>query len=140
MDDFATQIAALKARYPGAETYRFGDSADLNAELLALVRAGRKTATCSTEIEIAAGEAAPVVGRCDISLEWSGRPALITETLRLERVRFRDMTEAMALAEGENASLADWRAGHERYYRRKGIFDPDMWLLWEAFRVVEDVG
>jgi uncharacterized protein YhfF len=129
----------LKARYPGAVTYRFGDSATLSDDLLALVRAGKKRATCSSEAEIAAGQVPPVVGRCDIAEDFDGMPQLVTRTLELRRVRFCDMTEEMALAEGEDDSLDSWRAGHERYYRRHGIFDPEMWLIWERFEVVEDL-
>ncbi|MCS6624017.1 ASCH domain-containing protein [Roseibacterium beibuensis] len=130
----------LRRRYPGAVTYRFGDGPKLCAELIALVRAGKKRATCSSEAEIAAGQDAPVVGRCDIAVDFHDVPQLVTRTLDLVPVRFCDMTEEMALMEGEDDSLAGWRAGHERYYRRKGIFAPDMKLIWERFEVVEDLG
>ncbi|WP_025310589.1 ASCH domain-containing protein [Roseicyclus elongatus] len=132
-------LDALRRRYPGATTYRFGDGPDLCAELLALVRAGRKRATCSSEAEIAAGEAAPVVGRCDIALDFDDVPQLVTRTVALVPLRFCDMTEEMALLEGEDDSLESWRAGHERYYRRLGIFAPDMPLIWERFELVEDL-
>lgn len=132
-------IAKLLARYPGAVTYRFGDTAALSDTLLALVRAGHKHATCMAEAEIAAGLPAPQVGRCDIALDFDGMPQLVTRTLELRRVRFCDMTEDMALAEGENDDLAGWRADHEHYYRRAGHFAPDMELIWERFEVVEDM-
>jgi uncharacterized protein YhfF len=132
-------LAELHRRHPDAETYRFGDGAESCAALMALVRSGKKRATCTAEAEIAAGEASPVVGRCDIALDFDGAPQLVTRTLELRRVRFCDMTEEMALMEGEDESLEDWRAGHERYYRRAGIFAPDMGLIWERFEVVEDV-
>ena len=48
------------------------------------------------------------------------------------------MTEAMALAEGEDDSLESWRKEHRRYYERQGIFAEDMPLIWERFEVVED--
>lgn len=133
-------IATLKARYPGARTYVFGDNARLSAELLGLVRAGKKRATCSTWAEFADGDAIPLIGRCDIATTFDGRPALVNRTVGLKLVRFADMTEAMALAEGEDDSLDGWRAGHERYYRRLGVFDPQMELIWERFDVIEDLG
>ncbi|MBF9060824.1 ASCH domain-containing protein [Rhodobacterales bacterium HKCCSP123] len=129
----------LRARYPGAETYRFGDGPALSDALLALVRAGKKRATCTAEAELGVPEAMPVIGRCDIVLDFDDVPQLVTRTLELVRVRFRDMTEEMALMEGEDEDLAGWRAGHERYYRRAGIFAPDMGLIWERFEVVEDL-
>lgn len=135
-----TNLADQHARYPGAETYVFGDSARLSGELLALVRSGVKRATCTTWAEIAAGEAVPQIGRCDIATTFDGRPALVNRTVELRLVRFCDMTEKMALAEGEDETLESWRDGHERYYRRLGVFDPKMELIWERFEVVEDLG
>ncbi len=140
MKGMAVDLAGLKARYPGAETYRFGDSAALSDALLALVRAGKKRATCTAEAEIGVSEVLPEVGRCDVVLDFDDVPQLVTRTLELVRVRFCDMTEEMALMEGEDETLAGWRAGHERYYRRAGIFAPDMGLIWERFEVVEDLG
>jgi hypothetical protein len=68
----------LKARHPAAETYRLGDSALLSDELLALVQAGRKRATCTAEAEIGVSEVLPEVGRCDIVLDFDGVPQLVT--------------------------------------------------------------
>lgn len=135
-----TTIAELQARYRGAEPYHFGDSARLSGELLALVRQGLKRATCTTLAEVAAGEAIPHIGRYDIATTFDGRPALIDRTVELRLVRFCDMTEAMALAEGEDDTLDGWREGHKRYYRRLGVFDQQMELIWERFEVVEDLG
>ncbi len=127
-------------RYPGAQTFKFGDSASMSAELLGLVRAGRKTATCGALRDYPEGSAeTPVVGRRDIALEWDGRPALVIETLEVTVSRFCDMTEAFALAEGENETLEGWRKDHRRYFKRNGGFDPEMELLCERFRLVEDL-
>ena len=132
-------IAALRARYPGAETFQFGDSAALSGELIALVASGAKRATCGALRDYESGaEAAPVVGRHDIVLDWDERPAFVVRTEELHTCRFDEITEAMALAEGEDDSLASWRAGHERYFTRNGGFAPDMMLVWERFEVVED--
>ncbi|ABD54063.1 ASCH domain-containing protein [Jannaschia sp. CCS1] len=134
-------LTELRAKYPGAETSIFGDSATLSAELLALVRKGVKRATCTAMADVASGEdAMPQIGRIDIFTTFDGRPALATRTLELRLVRFCDMTEEMALAEGEDETLAGWQEGHGRYYRRLGIFAPDMELIWERFEVVEDLG
>ncbi|WP_171122605.1 MULTISPECIES: ASCH domain-containing protein [unclassified Ruegeria] len=127
-------------RYPGAQTFKFGDSAPMSAELLGLVRAGRKTATCGALRDYPEGSAeTPVVGRRDIALEWDGRPALVIETLEVTVSRFCDMTEAFALAEGENETLEGWREDHSRYFERNGGFDPEMELLCERFRLIEDL-
>ncbi|WP_345791013.1 ASCH domain-containing protein [Gymnodinialimonas phycosphaerae] len=133
-------LEAVRERYPDAQTYIFGDSAQLSAALLALVRAGKKRATCLSMAEVAGGEVVPQIGRCDIATTFDGWPALVNRTMELRLVRFCDMTEEMALAEGEDEDLAGWKAGHERYYRRLGIFEPQMELIWERFEVVEDLG
>lgn len=128
------------ARYPGAATFTFGDSRALCDRLLALVRAGRKTATCGALRDFGAGgEALPEPGRRDIALDWDGRPALVIETVAVEIVRFCDVGPDFALAEGEDASLEGWQAGHRAFFARNGGFDPGMDLVCERFRLVEDL-
>ena len=136
-----TDIEDLLTRYPGAETFVFGDNEALCAELLALVRSGRKTATCGALRDFEAGaEPMPVVGRRDIALEWDGTPALVVETLQVTTRRYCDVDADFALAEGENGSLAGWRADHRRYFERNGGWEPEMELVCERFRMVEDLG
>lgn len=129
---------ALKQRYPNAVTFRFGDNRELCDALLALVRTGRKTATCSALRQFD-DEPMPQVGRVDIALDWDGNPALAIETTDLKICRFDEVDEAFALAEGENDSLAGWRVAHEVYFARNGGFSNDMMVVCERFRLVEDV-
>jgi uncharacterized protein YhfF len=132
-------LAEARARYPGAETFTFGDSQELCEELLALVRQGKKVATCGALADFAAGdEAMPMVGRRDISLEWDGTPALVIETREVVICRFDEVDERMALLEGENDDLAGWQADHRRYFERNGVWSPDMMLVWERFALIED--
>ena len=133
-------LETLLARYPGADTFQFGDTPELVAELTALVRSGKKRATCTHMAELEAGAKPPEVGRRDIALNFDGSPAFVIETLEVRETSFADMTEEMALLEGEDDSLAGWRAGHEEYYRRLGVFDLQMRLIWERFDLVEDFG
>lgn len=136
----ADDTVDLNDTYPGAGTFRFGDSADLCTRLIALVRAGRKTATCGAlrDFEDDPG-AMPVAGRADIATDWDGTPALVIRTLSVDHVRFCDVTEEMALTEGENVDLAGWRADHEAFFARNGGFVPDMMLVFERFEMVEDL-
>ncbi|WP_305989582.1 ASCH domain-containing protein [Roseibium sp. MMSF_3544] len=130
----------LQQRYPGAETFTFGDSEELSGDLIALVRTGRKTATCGALRDFESGEdAMPVKGRKDIALNWDGTPALVIETLEVSTMRFCDVPEDFALAEGENKDLAGWRVDHQSYFERNGGFDPEMWLVCERFRMIEDL-
>ncbi|PRY21751.1 uncharacterized protein YhfF [Aliiruegeria haliotis] len=134
-------IRRLQQRFPGAETFTFGDTRALCDELIGLVRSGRKRATCGALRDFHTdGEALPVVGRCDIALDWDGFPALVIETTEVEIRRFCDVEEGFALAEGENDSLEGWQHGHRAYFERNGGFDARMDLVCERFRVVEDLG
>ncbi|MBL6427308.1 MAG: ASCH domain-containing protein [Maritimibacter sp.] len=130
----------LNQTYPGAGNFTFGDTPKLCADLLALVRAGTKTATCERLSEFDGDpDARPKVGRCDIAMNWDGTPALVIRTTQVDEVAFKDVTEEMALAEGENDDLAGWRADHEAYFTRNGGFDENMMLLFEHFELVEDL-
>ncbi len=134
-------IDALRARYPGAETFTFGDSRALCDRLLALVRSGRKRATCGALRDFTEGsEPLPVPGRRDIALDWDGAPALVIETVEVSVRRFRDVEADFALAEGEDESLEGWQAGHRAYFQRNGGWSPDMELVCERFRLIEDLG
>ena len=134
-------LDSLKARYPDAETFTFGDGPTLCAELLSLVRSGRKTATCEAlRSFVDGGEAMPEVGHRDIALNWDGTPALVIETTEVTIRRFSEVDESFALAEGETEDLAGWQQGHQTYFARNGDFDPDMELVCERFRLVEDLG
>lgn len=132
-------IDALKLRYPGAVTFQFGDNAELCSELISLVRAGKKVATCGALHHYQEGEPMPKPGRRDIALDWAGTPALVIETIEVVECCFSDVTEAMALAEGEDETLEGWRAGHRRYFERNGGFSSDMKVVWERFILVEDL-
>jgi uncharacterized protein YhfF len=133
-------LEELKQKYPGAETFKFGDGPELSSFLIGLVRAGKKTATCGALRDFeGGGEAMPEVGRTDIVLNWDGSPALVVETLELTQTRFCDVSADFALAEGENDTLEGWQKDHQHYFERNGGFDPEMMLVCERFKVVEDL-
>lgn len=132
-------LQEARARYPNAQTFRPGDTEALNAEVLALIQAGRKTCSCAALDQFGPGkEAMPEPGRIDIALDWSGAPALAIRTEKIERIRFCDMTEDRIPAQGEFRDLAHWREGYRAYLTRNGGFDPHMLLLVETYSVIED--
>lgn len=136
-------LEEVRARYPGAETFRFADGVDreIGDYLLRLVRAGKKTGTCQAKSIYDSGEQAwPEVGRRDIALEWDGTPALVIETVSLVEQTFMDVPEEFALSEGENDDLEGWRRDHKAWFERTCGYAPDMILVCERFRVVEDFG
>lgn len=125
--------------YQSAIHFSFGDSAAMADELLALVLAGKKTATCGALRDYGTGgEAMPRVGRRDVVLDGAGRRAAVIETVEVTIRRFDEVEADFAHDEGEgDLSLNDWRAGHRRYFERNGGFSPDMELVCERFRLVE---
>lgn len=131
-------MTQLPAGYENAVTFSFGDSPELADELLALVLAGTKTATCDAVGNYGAAEPMPVVGRRDIVLDGKGRPACAIETLEVTLQRFDEVGEDLARDEGEGErTLAYWRRVHEDYFRRNGGFSPDMMIVCERFKVIE---
>ena len=130
---------------PEAETFRFGDSRALCDEILALVRAGKKTATCEAARHYgpsdgSSGYAWPEVGRRDIALDWDGNPALMIETVAVETRRWSGMDAEFVTAQGEFRDLADWQVQYRRYFERTGGWSADMKIMCERFRMVVDYG
>lgn len=125
----------------GTVTFAFGDSPAMADELLALVLAGRKTATCGALRDFGPdGEARPVVGRQDVILDGRGRPAAVIETVEVTERRFDQIDEAFARDEGEGArTLEEWREGHRAYFERNGGWSEDMMLVCERFRLVGEL-
>jgi uncharacterized protein YhfF len=134
-------MSQLPAQYANAVTFSFGDSPALADELLALVLAGTKTATCGAVRDFGPGkEALPVVGRRDVVLDGQGRPAAVIETVDVSYRRFSEMDEQFAYEEGEGfRTLADWREGHIAFFERNGGWSDDLELVCERFRLVEEL-
>ncbi len=121
----------------------FGDNPALADELLALVLAGAKTATCSALWEWEAkGKTPTAVGAFWIVLDGRGEPRCVVETVEVTMRRFDAVDADFAYAEGEDdRTLASWRAGHERFFTRTlaaigKVFTPEMPLVCERFRLV----
>ena len=127
-------MSAVPAKYQGLRSFAFGDGPELADELLELVLAGVKTATCSTEDE--PNTSTP--GERWIVLDGGGHPRCVIETTEVSYRRFGDVDAAFARDEGEgDRSLAYWRQAHRKYFGRLGKFSEDMMLMCERFRLVE---
>ena len=127
----------LPPQYANSIQFSFGDSPELADELLSLVLAGKKTATCGAMRDFGPGkEPLPQVGRRDVVLNGKRKPACVIETQSAEIKRFDAITPAFTDCEGEG-DYAQWRQGHERYFARNGGFTPDMDVVCETFRLVD---
>jgi uncharacterized protein YhfF len=123
------------AWWSGLDRFPFGDGPALADELLALILAGRKTATCWSAAE---GEKGTRAGKQWVVLDGAGRPRAVLETIALTQRRFHEVDAAFAFDEGEDdRTLAAWRAAHAQYFTRNGGFAPDMLLYCERFRLIE---
>ncbi|GAK02685.1 hypothetical protein JCM19037_936 [Geomicrobium sp. JCM 19037] len=124
------------------EAWSFGSGADMADELLGLVLAGKKTATCSLHVlyEID-DEAIPEVGGYNIILNGAGEPQAITRQTSVEIIPFNEVDEEFARAEGEgDLSYSYWHDGHVRYFSELletygRTFDPTMLIVCERFEL-----
>ncbi|MEL7165713.1 MAG: ASCH domain-containing protein [Pseudomonadota bacterium] len=135
------QLEDALARYPSAATFRFGDNERLMAEILRLVRTGKKTVTCDAVAAFSQrGDALPQVGRVDIALDWHGQPACAIRTVDVQQMPFDDVSENLVRDHGEFPDVAAWRKGYETELRRAGLFSPDVMMLVERFELIENFG
>ncbi|MGI3169398.1 ASCH domain-containing protein [Pseudooceanicola sp. C21-150M6] len=120
-------------------TFKFGDTEAFCNELLALVRSGKKTATCAAMSDFGPGkEPLPEVGRQDIALNWDGSPALQMETLEVHVLPIGEVTDEMVAPMAEFEDAADYRAQYQAYFERQGSWTPDMMVMVERFKVIRD--
>jgi uncharacterized protein YhfF len=134
-------VGATESLTPPA--WSFGDNAEMADELLALVLAGRKTATSSARWEWEADdEPLPVSGDLAIVCDGSGEPQALLRTVAVDVVPFDRVTAEHAAAEGEgDGSLESWRRAHEAYFsaalaRVDRTFAPDMPVVLERFELL----
>lgn len=121
------------------EAFAFGDSPALADELLALVLAGRKTATISVLLE---NEPAPKVGDMSLVLNGRGEPACEIRTVRAETVPYGELTWDMVKLEGEEDTFEEWLESSRRYWmrdaaRRGYAFNDRTPVCFECFEVTQ---
>jgi len=122
----------------------FGDSEALSKELIALILAGTKRATCSLlwswEFD---GETPPGVGDLEIVLDYADHPVLIQRITHVETVSFKNVSADFAASEGEgDLSLDYWRTAHWQFFLRECArigreIDEAMPLVCETFEVLD---
>ena len=117
------------------ESFAFGDSPELADELLALVLAGKKTATCWAASE---GDKGVEIGKRWIVKDGQGRARAVLETVEVTRRRLDEVDASFAFDEGEGDRTLDWwRLAHTAYFNRRGEFASGMEVYCERFKLVE---
>ena len=133
------EIEDLQDTYPGAGTFMLGDTPAESTDLIALVRNGKKRANCAPLRDFKDDpDSMPVPDRIDIIADHDGTPTFVVKTVRVDEVRFCDITENMAKADGFKDLLA-WRKATRARIKTGGNFDPAMPLVFEFFSLVEDL-
>ncbi|HFN7231956.1 TPA: ASCH domain-containing protein [Klebsiella quasipneumoniae] len=71
-------------------------------------------------------------------LDGTGQPMCVIQTVRLQVIRFCEMTSELASKEGQgDLSLEYWKEGHKRYFEREGTYSEEMELVFEEFELSE---
>ena len=122
----------------------YGDSPELETELIELIKSGNKRATAalvwSYEVE---GMNLPNVGDLEIVVNSSGSPTLLTQIVSAKVVPFSQVTEEHAALEGEgDLSLKSWRQTHWEFFARECAHiarnpTPEMPVLCMRFELLD---
>lgn len=125
------------------EAFFFGDNEGMADGLAALVLSGIKRATAGSLWSFEAeGKRLPIRGDLSIITNWARTPQCVIEAQSVEVLRFAQVTQDFASAEGEgDGSLAFWRDAHKQYFTRECAlagreFSEDMLIVCERFHVV----
>ncbi|MBM6614600.1 ASCH domain-containing protein [Desemzia sp. RIT804] len=137
-ESFQQQIPNLPEQY---DVWSFGDSKELADKSAALVLAGLKTATCSLkrlyDIE---GADLPRVGIYSVILDGDGQAVGIIQNLEVFVFAFDEVTEDVAIAEGDR-TVDYWTEAHKEFFKREcqstgESFSTKMEVVFERFELV----
>jgi uncharacterized protein YhfF len=103
----------------------------LRDQLVAAILAGEKTTTTGLVAEYEhANDPLPVPGLREVVVDSGGRPVAVIETTAVRVVRLADVDLGHVLGEGEGfASVAEWRAGHERFWHSADVASSNFYVL-----------
>jgi uncharacterized protein YhfF len=130
-----------QAEDPAVE--RFGDSAAMADELIALVLAGTKRATAALVEDFAAeGEPLPRIGGHWVACDGAGAPRCVLRSVDLRLGPLASVDEEFAWDEGEGERTREsWLAVHLTYFGRTQAargqaWSDDLEVVFERFSVV----
>lgn len=103
---------------PEPSSFYYGDNKKVADECAGLVINKIKQATSPSMWWFEKNnEPLPQAGDLAIVTDWDGNPKAIVKTIRIEIVRFKDISPEYARIEGEgDGSLAYWKKEHWNYY------------------------
>jgi uncharacterized protein YhfF len=135
-------LAATPELDPNSEftIFSFGDNRELSDHVLAETLAGRNRATAS--LRWAYEARLPQVGDVAIATDWAGAPRAVLVTRQVDIVRYADVDEDFARAEGYVTDpLDEWREVHWAFFSRRcaelgQVASLDMPIVCERFELV----
>jgi uncharacterized protein YhfF len=115
----------------GLRSIEFGTAGEFRSRLIALVLAGQKRATAGLLAEYREeGEPVEHVGERLAVTDNDGHQVATIEVTRVETLRFAEVPDSFALAEGEgDRDAAEFRVGHARYWSAAGRTITDATLV-----------
>lgn len=125
------------------QSWYFGNTPEMAAELAGLVISGKKHATASLAAvnEIKPDEA-PIMNGFSVITDFFGEPLCVIQTVEIRNIPFDEVDAQFASDEGEgDQSLEYWRDVHHAYFTREaaelGIdFDECSLVCCERFRLL----
>lgn len=111
-------------------------------ELVALVLSGKKTAFFTSWATYSIDqEPLPVSGELYVVLDRAENPRCVIETESVNIIPYNEVTWGMAVKEGEDEDLQQWRDRKQEYLEDEGAilgfeFTPDIKLVFQTFKVV----
>ncbi len=123
--------------------YYFCDNKKDANELAKLVKNGIKTATSSLKfLYDLEKEELPKVNELSIITDFDGNAVAIIKNIKVEFIKFFDVTAELASKEGEgDKSLEYWRQAHIEVFKKwlkefDILFDESMEIVYESFEVL----
>jgi len=113
------------------EKWKFGED---NDKLIKLVISGKKKATCC----IFNGNPS-FKGEISILLDDNNKEVCKLKTLEVKVLKFKDVTWELAVLEGENDCLIEWKKNHYEFFKRENSnFSEDSLIEFEIFELLEE--
>jgi len=109
-----------------------------NDKLIELVLCGKKKATTSNYDK----EDLPIIGEETIICFNNGKEACIVRTMDYKVMKFNEMTEELAMLEGEgDLSLEYWKKIHYNFLKsNNSSFNEETLIVFEIFEVTKRLG
>ena len=129
-------------RVDGLRTIEFGSPGRSRDKLIEFVLHGRKRATAGLYKEyVTEGEEIEHVGELLAMIDNQGNHVGTLKVSRVEVLRFAEVPDEFALAEGEgDVNAADFRASHHEFWEREGeIISDDTLVVTLYFDLLPEI-